>query len=84
LPFRLVARIVLHDRRRHLVDLHPVLFIPPADTTAVTTEGRVAGRRVLCLSGPLQLRLREGHAPREFDDADLELLRAHVEAVRDR
>jgi lincosamide nucleotidyltransferase A/C/D/E len=84
LPFRLVARIVLDDRRRHLVDLHPVVFTAPVDVDAVTTEGRIDGRRVLCLRGPLQLRLREGYAPREFDDADVTLLRAQIERDGDR
>lgn len=77
-PFELGARIVLDDRRRHLVDLHPVTF--PADTgsAAVTAEGRIGGRPVPCLTAQLQLRLHEGYGPRYFDRADVELLRAHL------
>lgn len=78
LPFELGARIVLDDRRRHLVDLHPVTF--PADTgsAAVIAEGRIDGRPVPCLTAQLQLRLHEGYGPRHFDRADVELLRAHL------
>lgn len=82
LPFRLSARIVLDDGRRHLVDLHPVEATRDqagGGDVEPTAEGRVAGSRVRCLTGTLQLALHQGYQARDFDRADVEQLRAHLD-----
>ena len=83
------TRLVLRDRAGRQVDVHPVVFdatgagrqrgaapgggdcLYPADGFVA---GRVAGRRVGCLSAALQVAHHPGYAPDEADRHDVLLL----------
>ncbi len=85
------ARFVVGDDRR-AVDLHPVawdasgvgrqagsdgeIFVYPPGSA--DSEGRIAGRRIRCLSPELVVRFHLGYEPRDIDRRDMAALAAHL------